>query len=140
MRLATKLKPRNFYDVYLWQISSKLKKIDLFLQTSRGLSTATAARLLEITNAELDRIMAEERIKRLSRKNFIKVMRRGSSEICGYVSRETELQSPIVYTMDDVAYIYGLDIDQVNNASRITGIRQATAMTLPELFVHIPAE
>lgn len=140
MCLATELKPRNFYDVYVWRISTKLKKIDLYLQTSRAITTPDAARLLEIPTAELARIMEEERVQRLNRKNFLKVARRGSSDICGYIFRETELCAPAVYSMDDIAYIYGLDIELVNKASSITGIRQATALTLPSLFYHIPAE
>ena len=133
------IKPRHFYDVYVWQISTKLKRIDLFLQTSKEVRTKDAARLLEITKDEVRRIMEEEGFEKINRKNFLKIMRRGSSEICGYVYRESERSSPVVYTMDDIAYIYGLNIEDVNKASSITGIRQATAYTLPKLFCHIPA-
>jgi hypothetical protein len=83
--------------------------------------------------------MSEENIKRLNSNNFIRVMLHGSSEICRYLSRETELGSPLTYTQGDIAYIYGLDPDDVARACAATGIREATAFTLPCLFYHIPA-
>ena len=94
---------------------------------------------MDIDPEEIHRIMKEEKIPRLTQSNILCVIRRGSSEICRLISREAELSSPHTYTMDDIAYIYGLDIDDVHRASGITGIHEATAVTLPQLFFHIPA-
>ena len=141
MRLETCLKPRNFYDFYMWNISVKLQKIDLLLKTSwRGISLSSAARALDVSSEEISRIMRDESIKRIDRDNFYRVMRRGSSGICRYVRREDELCRPLTYTLEEIAYIYDLNIEDVNRASEITGITEATALTLPCLFYHIPAE
>ena len=141
MRIQTYVKPQNFYDVYCWQISARLKKIDLFLKTSwRGIGAETAARLLDISAQEVRYIMKDEGIHRIDRSNFYILMRRGSSDICQYVNRETELDFPATYTMEDIAYIYDLNIDDVIRAAEVTGIHEATAFTLPYLFYHIPID
>ncbi|MCL2835758.1 MAG: hypothetical protein FWE00_03395 [Defluviitaleaceae bacterium] len=93
-----------------------------------------------ISECEVRSIMKEEKITRLDRDNFCTVMKRGSSDICQYINREAELCAPPTYTMDDIAYIYGLNIEDVIKAGDITGIHEATALTLPCLFYHIPVE
>jgi len=141
MRLQTCIKPQNFYDVYCWYISAKLKKIDLFLKTSwRGIGAETTARLLGISSGEVRDIMKDEGIQRIDRTNFYQIMRRGSSDICRYIYREAQLDYPVTYTMEDIAYIYDLNINDVIRASEATGIYEATALTLPCLFYHIPVE
>lgn len=132
--------PRTFYDVYAVDIAPKLKDIDVFLRSREyGISVDDAAELLYISRAEVRRIMNEENIKKLNNRSFIRVMLKGSSEICKYLRRETELGSPLTYTQDEIAYIYGLDPIDVARACETTGIREATAFTLPFLFYHIPA-
>ena len=140
MYFHTHIKPRNFYDIYTWQISAKLKRIDIYIKTNmKGISASKAAALLEISEQEVRHIMELLSIKKIHIKNFFEIMQRGSSELCRYMMREAILGFPHVYTMNEVAYIYGLDIDDVFEASRITGIKEATAATLPVLFCHIPA-
>lgn len=133
-------RPRTFYDIYIWYITPKLKKIDLVLKTAwRGISHAHAAELLEITDAEVVAIMREEGVESLNKNNFARVMRRGSSEICRYVDREYRRGSPFIYSPEDVAYIYDLDQDDVRQAFEAVGVWEASAQTLPMIFTKIPA-
>ncbi|MDR1704508.1 MAG: hypothetical protein LBS19_07460 [Clostridiales bacterium] len=139
MRLRIRRAPQTFYDFYIREITPKLKEIDVFLKSSDGgISTDDAAELLHISRDEVVCIMRKEHIKKLNSRNFIRVMLRGSSAICKYLRRETELGSPLTYTQDDIAYIYGLDPVDVARACVETGINEATAFTLPSLFYHIP--
>lgn len=133
------LAPKNFYDIYTSHISPKLKNIDILVKTSsRGLGVSETARVLEISEDEVHRIMREEKIAKITKKTFYIIMKNGSSEICRYFSREVKCGSPLVYTRTDIAYIYDLNIEDVIKACNETGIKEATAFTLPRLFLRIP--
>ena len=140
MNIQIDLKPESFYDVYSWNILPKIKKIDLLLKLSLStIKVADAANVLEISEDEVKSIMACENIKRVGKRNFFRIMAVGSSMICRYFSRELEIGSPLTYSSNDIAYIYGLCADDVENAFLLLGIKEATALTLPHVFVRIPA-
>jgi len=120
------------------QVSARLQAIDILLKTCVNTVPLTeAATVLNVSKDEIKVVMRNLGIIRLTKKNFHEIMRRGSSYICKTLNRYAELNYPHVYTLEQVAYIYNLDINDVYQAAEIAGVREATEVTLPLLFYHI---
>jgi len=133
------LKSTNSYlHTYIARITPKLQEIDLYIKTSDGaLDPARVAGLLELSETEVAEIARSSNISQISRHDFFSIMAKGSSFICGLYRREVECGSPYIYTRGDIAYIYQIDIDQINSICDTLGIREVTAYTLPDLLAQI---
>lgn len=125
-------------EVYQNLIAPKLKEIDLFLKTGDDyITSAQAAQILDESEKEIIDIMANLNIGKIDKKSFIRIMEKGSSPICGFFRRELACGSPYVYSRQDIAYIYKLDIKQLNLACDSLHIKEITPYTLPKVFSHI---
>jgi len=128
----------NYLNTYRSCIVPKLQEIDLYIKTSDDyLNPSTVASLLELSEDEVRQISNCNNITKISRHNFFDIMLMGSSFICGVYRREVECGSPFLYTPSDIAYIYQLDVNQVNTTCTALGIREVTAYTLPSLLAQI---
>lgn len=132
---------QNFLDVYVSNIYEKLKEIDLLVKTAEGgiITVHEAAAALCISTDSIRAIMAQKNISRLTKKAFFVVMAEGESDICALYQREVRCGSPFTYTREDVAYIYDLNLDTINETCDKLGIRAVSAHTLPALFARLPA-
>ncbi len=134
-----KLKPSNFWELYKSEIAPRLREIDIFVKSMEECATVSeVACALSISEDEVLHIMNDYGISEINKKTFFVIMENGTSSICKLFKRECDMHSPFVYTKQDIAYIYGLDINLVNLACDQLGIAEATAYTLPLLFSHIP--
>ena len=133
------LKSTNSYlHTYIARITPKLQEIDLYIKSSGDvLNPARVANLLELSEEEVAEIALANNITKISRQNFFDIMALGSSFICGLYRREIECGSPYVYTRSDIAYIYQIDIDQINSICDALGVHEVTAYTLPDLLAQI---
>ncbi|MCL2170457.1 MAG: hypothetical protein FWB74_10605, partial [Defluviitaleaceae bacterium] len=93
---------------------------------------------LSLCEEEVRAIMANLGIESVMHHDFLQIMHKGSSRICGIYRRELETNSPITYECEDIAYIYNLDINDVKNAFQNLKIHEVTAVTMPLVFAKIP--
>jgi len=128
----------SFFDIYISEISPKIKLIDVFLQSSESpFEVEEVSNILDISHKETIKIMAVENITEISKSNFFKIMLKGSSYICKLFKREIDCGSPTLYTAYDVSYIYGIDESKIENAYRFLNIQFATESMLPAIFTQI---
>jgi len=130
---------KTFMDQYIEQIEPKLKAIDLFLKTEMPpYCPKKTAKLLHISKDELETIMTEEHISNITTQTLFQIMKKGSSSICRMFARELERGIPRFYSVEDISYIYNLDICSVIDASKEMGLSCFTEPMLKTLFQHIP--
>ena len=128
----------SFLEMYQEKIAPVFKKIDLMLKTSGGFLTETqVSEALNISADEINQIMAEKKLCCLNIESFLTVMELGSSYICNIYKRELECGSPYVYSPENIAYIYGIDISAVCEACVSLGVKEITAYTLPDVMAQI---
>ncbi len=128
----------SYLEAYYKEIAPRLRNIDIMLKESEGcISLEQAAHALDISENEVEEIMEADGLKVLTKNTFFNVMKKGSSEICELFRRETELNSPYVYTKENISYIYQIELDKINTACENLKINKITDYTLPILFSNI---
>ena len=128
----------SYLDTYLERIVPKLQEIDVYIKSEEGyLDTEHVADVLELGEGEVLDIMRANKIMHIGKRNFYKIMQEGSSWICGLLRRELECGSPPTYTRKNIAYIYQIDINTLNEACDSLGIYEVTSYTLPHLLARI---
>jgi len=128
----------SFFDIYISEISPKIKSIDIFLQSSQSpFEIEEVSNILDISYKETLKIMAVENITEISKSNFFKIMLKGSSYICELFKREINCGSPTLYTASDISYIYDIEKSKIENAYRFLNIQFATESMLPAIFTQI---
>ncbi len=128
----------TFLEYYVTVIRPQLMEIDLLIKTScKRLPVSEAANALCLTNDEVKQIMQNQHIKAINRRNFFKIMEQGSSNICKLFKREVESGSPHIYSRENISYIYGLELSEVNKVCDKLKIKEITPFTLPDVFSEI---
>ena len=126
----------SYLEVYIDEIIPRLQAIDLRLKSGDGIDVATVANLLDVTEDEV-MFLRRGASENITVHEFLDLMRRGSSAVCGMYRRELERRSPIIYTADDIAYIYGLERELVQAAFDKLHATAVTEYFLPEVFAEI---
>ena len=130
---------RTFLEIYEACICTRLAAIDLFLrEESEPYAPADVAELLAVDPPGMLSALGDTPPAVINRAAFFRILQTGTSYICRLYRREVERGAPIVYTRDDIAYIYGLAPEAVHRACDALGIHEATALLLPKIFAQIP--
>jgi|GEM_PF-319805 len=138
-KLEKSIDAYTLLEVYQQMIAPKLKEIDVFLKTKESdITVSEAAGLLDESEKNILNIMARLHLTKIDKKSFIKIMINGRSPICGLLRRELDCGSPILYSRKDIAYIYNLDLNKVNEVCDKLHIKEITSYTMPKVFAHIP--
>jgi len=129
----------NFFTNYY---SPKLRELDILLKSIEGggISTAEASDLLCVTEQSVREIMKKNGIKIIDRCSLLQIMMHGNSSLCRLLQREFKCGSPNVYHPGEIAYIYGLQVYQVEEACNKTSFgEEIPAELLPEVLdkIHI---
>jgi len=128
----------TFWEEYQNNIAPRIAEVDLFLKTAEyPLRIDLVADVLELTEREICKILSDK-TERIDKDTFFLIMSQGSSEFCQLYQREMELRSPSTYTCGDIAYIYNLNYNVVENACQMLKIKEVTAFTMPLVFSNIP--
>ena len=131
-------KGASFLEVYQTEIAPQLQCLDIILKSmDEPLSITDASEALYISEAELIDIMRRLDIDVIDQQSFLHIMSAASSPICRLYQRELDIGSPYVYTQEDIAYIYSIPIDIINQACEELGLIKLTAYTLPDLFSRV---
>jgi hypothetical protein len=128
-------KGATYLEVYETEIAPQLEDLDITLKSmDEPITPAEASKALYISDEELYEIMSRLNINVIDQTAFLKLMKEASSPVCRMYQRELAVGSPYVYSQEDIAYIYELPIEAVNQACDDLGLKQLTAYTLPDLF------
>ncbi len=131
----------SFWDTYENEISAKLREIDVLARSVKtGISIDSLSEVLDIGSDEIEKIMMNRGIKKLSRLNIYKVLLDSSATVCDFFRREYALGSPLVYTREDIAYIYDIDRDILNRVCDELKIVETTAFFFKDIFTRLPAK
>jgi hypothetical protein len=128
----------SFLEIYQKEIAPKLKALDILLKSmDEPITAAQAAKALCVSEAEALSAMKSLGVKTVDRKALLDMMEVATSGICRLYQREKRIGSPFVYTREDVAYIYDLPMDAVNQACEELGIIKLTSYTMADMFSRL---
>jgi len=128
----------TFLDEYREVIVPKIQEIDVFLQEQDEYCAGCVAKVLSLCEDEVLELLKDAGLKAIGRQSFMSIMQKGSSRICQLYAREVSICSPPTYNCTDIAYVYSLDLDVVENAFQKLKIKEATVLTMPLEFANIP--
>lgn len=130
--------PKTFLSVYRQNIAPRISELDIFLKTEEEpYDISDAARLLNITNGEINTIMSVHNIEEINRSTLPLIMKNCSSEFCRMFKRMLECGIPGKYFSEQISYIYNIDIEKVSDAFKKLNISFIPANRLEELFENI---
>lgn len=128
----------SFLEFYEGSISPKLCEIDLYVKTCETtMDPFNVAEILYITHKELAKIMIVKNITTITANNFFDIMVSGSSYICKLFYREKECGFPYTYTVEQISYIYDLNIKTIMDICVKLNINKITNSCLPLIFNEI---
>ena len=127
--------PKTFLSVYQQNIAPRISELDIFLKTEEEpYDISDTARLLNITNGEINTIMSVHNIEEINRSTFPVIMKNCSSEFCHMFKRMLECGIPGKYFPEQISYIYNIDIEKVSDAFKKLNISFIPANRLEEIF------
>jgi len=128
----------SFLEIYQTEIAPQLQNLDIIIKSmDEPLTYTEASEALYISESETKDIMRRLHIDVIDQRSFLRIMGEASSPICRLYQRELDTGSPYVYTREEIAYIYSIPLDIVNQACEELGMVELTAYTLPDLFSRV---
>ena len=130
--------PKTFLSVYRQNIAPRISELDIFLKTEEEpYDISDIARLLNITNGEINTIMSVHNIEEINRSTFPVIMKNCPDEFCRMFKRTLECGIPGKYFPEQISYIYNIDIEKVSDAFKKLNISFIPANRLEELFENL---
>ena len=127
-----------YLERYQKEIAPVLRQIDTWIKTEdRNVSPEDLSDALGLTADEVESILGKPLGKKLARSDYLRVMELGTSKACRLYQREVSCGSPLVYTPDQIAYIYDLSHDIVASTCEMLKIKAVTAYTLPQVLSRV---
>lgn len=128
----------SYMEYYDKNIKPIIMELDIAIKAKRRLNNKQIGEILGISEKEVREIRLVHNIKNINGSAIVKIMEFGTSEICAIFKREMETGSPFTYTKEQIAYIYGLDIDSVNAACGTLNVKEITWQSINNVFSAIP--
>ena len=129
---------KTFLSVYQSSIAPRISELDIFLKTEEEpYDISDTARLLNITNGEINTIMSVHNIEEINRSTLPLIMKNCPDEFCRMFKRMLECGIPSKYFSEQISYIYNIDIEKVSDAFKKLNISFIPANRLEELFENI---
>lgn len=129
---------QTYLEYYEKEIAPRIRAIDVFLKTEpQPYHMADVARLLMLSKEKLAQLAEEKKIEFLSTGTFLFFLLKTDSPICNLITRELDIGSPQVYSVEDISYIYHLEKEDVKTAAEEMGQFQFLSTELLELFRYI---
>jgi len=129
---------KNFLEFYELCVRDVLSEIDIYIKSYEDeMEISQVAFYLGISESEVCDIMLYKNMHYIDAYNFLKIMEMGSSYICRLYKKENECGSPYIYTAEQIAYIYELEIDLVEKACERLGISEIKSNLLAAIFSEI---
>ncbi len=135
--IANGVTPINFQQVYSAYIQPLIRELDLFLKTTpEPYTTREVASILDINHSDLLHIMQQLNLQEIDKVSFFNIVREAQSYICTLLTRQFSIVTTS-YTAQNIAYIYNLDITNVENAFYSLGISNVSNSELNLVFRNI---
>lgn len=123
--------------IYREKLEPKLKEIDIFLKSNDTYSVEETAKILELNEEEVLKLKENLNIKKINTKNFIELMKNGNSFICKLLKKELECGSPLLYTPENIAYIYNLEYTEVKKAFEFLSLEKVNSNQIQLILAQI---
>jgi len=133
---ATSIERASYWEVFKDYYTPQLKKIDLLIKTMEGtISIEETSQVLLLSEDYVKKIMEAKKITLIDKEGFLSILMDGNSSLCGLLQREFMLGSPSTYSPGDIAYIYGLQKEHVENVCQTNGFTgKISAEVLPKVL------
>lgn len=129
---------RTFSEYYEKEIQPQIEQIDLYLKTEDPpYAVETVCELLKISEEEGRALLEAEKLVMITKGVFFRMLENGSAPLCGMFRRALAYGLPERYTIEQAAYIFGLDLAAVKEAAKKIGTDTFTEKMLPRLFEKI---
>ena len=129
---------KTFLSVYQSSIAPRISELDIFLKTEEEpYDISDIARLLNITEDEINMLMFLHNIQEINRSTLPLIMKNCPDEFCRMFKRMLECGIPGKYFPEQISYIYNIDIEKVSDAFKKLNISFIPANRLEELFENI---
>ena len=129
---------KTFLSVYQSSIAPRISELDIFLKTEEEpYDISDIARLLNITEDEINMLMFLHNIQEINRSTLPLIMKNCPDEFCRMFKRMLECGIPGKYFPEQISYIYNIDIEKVSYAFKKLNISFIPADRLEELFENI---
>ena len=119
-----------YLERYQREIAPRLRLIDSWIKSGQQIEMEELADALGLELSAVEGIFPKPRNGGLIREDFLRVLEEGDSEVCRLYQREVACGSPLVYTPEQIAYIYGLDDFTVKRICERLGILEVTGYLL----------
>lgn len=129
---------QTFLNYYRQRIQPQVAAIDLFLKTEDApYAPEVVAALLQLSPEEGAAWMAAKKLSLITKGVFFRLLREGSSPLCGMFRRVLDCGLPQQYTPAQIAYIFALPLADVERAAAALGESLFSEAMLPQLFAGI---
>ena len=123
----------SYWEFFQKYYTPMLMEVDILLKTTdTQISIAEAAHALRMPIKKVQAIVGD--IPYIGRTDFFNIMMRGDSMICRFYQRECACGSPVLYSPEAIAYIYGLQAEHVKEVCYECGQTAVYASDLPALL------
>jgi len=131
-------KYQSYLEYYIDNIKPALNELDIALKCKSRLKNKEIAKILDISEQEIEKIRENYNLEAINPESLVKIMQEGSSHICKLFQREMEMGSPYTYTREQLAYIYEIDVDLLNDVCEELNIKEVTWQSMPMVFGSLP--
>ena len=129
---------RTFSEYYEKEIQPQIEAIDIYLKTEDPpYAMETVCELLRISEAEGRAFLEKEKLAMITKGVFFHMLEHGSAPLSGMFRRALACDLPEEYTVEQAAYIFGLERDAVEEAAKKIGTDTFMEKMLPQLFENI---
>lgn len=129
---------QTYLERYDTLIAPKLQELDLFLKTTEPpYAVDDIAICLDSSAEEIQGLLRQLGVGLPTKGVFLYLMQLVKSPICTLLQRELACGMPPTYSIEEIAYIYDLELEKVAEAAKKLGMEHFTKRELPKLFSQI---
>ena len=125
---------KNYLEYYENKIKAVLKEIDICLACEENISVEKLSNLLCITDYEIRQFCRNSEAMSFE---ILHILRDSSSYLSEMLRRERQVNTSGIYTKEELAYIYGIDIKMLDSIFRALNLKTVKEKDLSRVFSKI---
>lgn len=125
---------KNYLEYYENKISAVLKEIDICLACEENISVEKLSNLLCITDYEVSQFCRNSEAMSFE---ILHILRNSSSYLSEMLRREMQVNKSGIYTKEELAYIYGIDLKMLDSIFRTLNLKTVKEKDLSRVFSRI---
>jgi len=130
----------SYWDFFQHYFAPMLREIDIIIKSLGDedvISTAEAAKALALTAQFVQEIMDQNNIQHIDQNSILQIAMHGNSPLCRLLQRQCMCDTLEMYNPEHIAYIYGLQYENVAVACRAAGYTDVPAQNLQDILSNI---